>query len=185
MYKKPGMYLSGEVLGARRTYGAVAELVIVPSELLTSIPDIAIFLCPRKRLAADGLNDLPNHEPVADFMSREAKTLGSQSHRMRTLALSHVTRPGNLGDLDRRRSIRSIQRAPTERRAPIVISVSAEIPHMRVGAWCERNPSKRNCLASLQSKGSFHPGPFVAQPRFLSRRLFLNGPMQPRFQSTR
>jgi hypothetical protein len=80
MYKKPGTYLIGPVLDARRTYGAVAELAILPSELLTSIPDIAFSLCPRKRFAADGLNDSPKDEPVADLMSRETKTSGSQSH---------------------------------------------------------------------------------------------------------
>jgi hypothetical protein len=35
---------------------------------------------------------------------------------------------------------------------------------MRVGVWCDRKPSKRNCRASEQSKGSFHLGSFVAQP---------------------
>jgi hypothetical protein len=43
IYKKPGMYLSGPVLDPPRTYGAVADLTNVPSELLTSIPDIAFF----------------------------------------------------------------------------------------------------------------------------------------------
>jgi hypothetical protein len=48
---------------------------MVPSELLT-IPDIVFSLCPRK----GSPNDLPNDEPVADLMSRETKTSGSQSH---------------------------------------------------------------------------------------------------------
>ena len=59
MYTKPGMYLSGPVLDAPRIYGAFTGLTIVPSELLTSIPDIAIFPVFSERLAADGLNELP------------------------------------------------------------------------------------------------------------------------------
>jgi hypothetical protein len=88
MYKKPGTYLIGPVLDAPRTYGAVAELAILPSELLTSIRDIAFSLYRRQRFAADGLNDLPNDEPVANLKSRETKTSASQSHAWGPLCLT-------------------------------------------------------------------------------------------------
>src|SRR5260370_42475075 len=40
IYKKPGVYLSGPLLGLPWRYAAVAELAIAPSELLASVLDI-------------------------------------------------------------------------------------------------------------------------------------------------
>src|SRR6266436_6535005 len=40
IYKKPGVYLSGPLLGVPWRYAAVAELAIAPSELLASVLDI-------------------------------------------------------------------------------------------------------------------------------------------------
>jgi hypothetical protein len=69
MYKKPGMYLSGPLLGAPRTYGAVADLKIVPSELLTSIPDIAFSCVFGSGWPLMVSITYPSDEPAADLMS--------------------------------------------------------------------------------------------------------------------
>src|SRR6266481_3741586 len=55
----------------------------------------------------------------------------------------------------RRGSVGSIHGAPKPR-APVVIAVSAEIPHMRVGVRRDRKPAKRNCRACEKSKDSVH-----------------------------
>src|SRR5215468_11071279 len=44
IYRKPGTYLSGPLLGLPWRYAAVAELAIAPSELLASVLDIGFSL---------------------------------------------------------------------------------------------------------------------------------------------
>src|SRR6266853_7039038 len=49
IYKKPGVYLSGPLLGLPWRYTAVAELAIAPSELLASVLDIDFPVCLERR----------------------------------------------------------------------------------------------------------------------------------------
>src|SRR5258708_195497 len=49
IYKKPGVYLSGPLLGLPWRYAAVAELAIAPSELLASVLDIDFPVCLERR----------------------------------------------------------------------------------------------------------------------------------------
>src|SRR5258708_24031975 len=84
IYKKPGVYLSGPLLGLPWRYAAVAELAIAPSELLASVLDIDFPVCLERHNSSVAAN--------AQFRGEAITLLEARQPAVAMAALGHGRR---------------------------------------------------------------------------------------------
>ena len=93
MYKKPGVYLSGPLLGVPWRYAAVAEPAIAPPELLASVLDIGFPVCLERRT----IPAWPQMDNSAGKLSHFLRPISEKEGAVAMAALGHGRGSGMAG----------------------------------------------------------------------------------------